>query len=366
VSPLAALRKERILPLKGEVVVKKGDRVAAETVVARTELPGNVHSVNVANILSVLPEEVPSKMLKKEGEPVARDEVLAKNATLFGLFKSFVKSPVAGFIESISGVTGQVLLREPPIPVEVHAYVDGEIVEVREGEGVVVETHGSLVQGIFGIGGETFGVIQVVARTPEDVLDAGAITPEMKEKIVVGGSLVTSAALEKSVSCGVRGIVAGGIDDSTIREFLGYDIGVAITGTEEKGVTVVITEGFGPIPMAEATFELLRSREGLKASINGATQIRAGVIRPEVVVPLAGTRAQGGPVDAVVAGGLAPGTRVRIIREPHFGKLGNVTELPSPLAKLPTEALVRVLTVELEETHEKHTLPRANVEIIET
>jgi hypothetical protein len=366
VTELAALRKERILPLKGEVVVKEGDPVRAEQVVARTELPGNVHSLNVANLLSVLPEEVPGKMIKGPGDAVEKDEIIAKSATLFGLFKSNVKSPITGSIESVSEVTGQVLLREPPIPVEVDAYVDGTVVEVRPGEGVVVETHGSLIQGIFGIGGETFGVIQMAVSTPDDELDAALITAEHEGKILVGGSLVTSAALEKAVSCGVRGVVAGGIDDATIREFLGYDIGVAITGTEEKGVTVVVTEGFGRIPMADATFALLGSRVGMKSSINGATQIRAGVIRPEVVVPLEGRRAEGGPAASVVAGGLAPGTRVRVIREPHFGELGDVQELPAPLAKLPSEAMVRVLTVKLQESGRLHTLPRANVEIIES
>ena len=38
--------------------------------------------------------------------------------------------------------------------------------------------------------------------------------------------------------------------------------------------------------MAERTFELLASREGEDAAVNGATQIRAGVMRPEIVVPL--------------------------------------------------------------------------------
>jgi hypothetical protein len=365
VTELAALRKERILPLKGEVVVSEGDRVTAEQVVARTELPGNVHSMNVANVLSVLPEEVPGKMVKQPGEPVATDDVIARSSTLFGLFKSSVKSPVSGTVENVSEVTGQVLLREPPIPVEVDAYVDGTVVEVRPEEGVVVETHATLVQGIFGIGGETFGTIEVVVASAEDELDGAAIGPQHEGKILVGGSMVTSAALEKAVSCGVCGVVAGGIDDATIREFLGYDIGVAITGTEEKGVTVVVTEGFGRIPMAQGTFDLLQRRQGMKASINGATQIRAGVIRPEVVVPLEGQRAEGGPAAEVVAGGLAPGTRVRVIREPHFGELGTVEDLPSPLAKLASEAMVRVLTVKLQENGESHTLPRANVEIIE-
>jgi hypothetical protein len=365
VTALAALRKERILPLQGEVVVRVGDRVTAEQVVARTELPGNVHSVNVANVLSVLPEEVPSKMIKKPGEQVRKDDVIARNATLFGLFKSAVKSPVTGSVESVSEVTGQVLLREPPIPVQVDAYVDGVVVEVREREGVVVETHGTLVQGIFGIGGEAFGTIHVVASSPEEELDASSIEKGHEGRILVGGSIVTSAALAKAVSMGVRGIVVGGIDDATIKDFLGYDIGVAITGTEEKGVTVVVTEGFGRIHMAAATFALLKQREGMKASMNGATQIRAGVIRPEVVVPLAGQRAAGGPAAAVVAGGLAPGTRVRVIREPHFGALGTVVGLPAPLAKLPSEAMVRILEVQLAESGVRHTLPRANVEIIE-
>ncbi len=366
VSELTILRKERTLPLKGEVVVKEGDSVVASRIVARTELPGNVHSVNVANILSVLPDEVPGKMEKKAGDAVREGDVLARSSSLFGIFKSTVKSPITGTVESVSHVTGQVLLREPSIPVEVDAYVDGRVVEVRPGDGVVIETQGAFIQGIFGIGGEAFGVIEMAAQSPEEVLDAPAIGPQHAGKILVGGSMVTAAALAKAVASGVKGIVAGGIDDSTIKAFLGYEIGVAITGTEEKGLTVVITEGFGHIKMADATFALFSSLVGKQASMNGATQIRAGVIRPEVVVPQLDRVATGGPVDEVVAGGLELGTKVRIIREPHFGRLGRVVELPAPLEMLPSEAHVRVLWVELEGDRLRHMLPRANVEIIET
>ncbi|MFN8176508.1 MAG: hypothetical protein U0167_01130 [bacterium] len=365
VTELAQVRKERLLPLRGEVAVGAGDRVAAEQVVARTELPGNVHSVNVANILSVLADEVPSRMIRNEGEPVASGEPIARAATMFGLFKSVARSPIAGRVESVSSVTGQVLLREPPVPVEVNAYVDGEVVEVRPEEGVVVETHGTLVQGIFGIGGEACGLIEMVAAAPDEVLDPSCLEIAHEGKIVVGGSLVTAEALQRAVMLGVRGVVAGGIDDATIKDFLGYDLGVAITGNEDKAVTLVVTEGFGRIPMAQGTFELLQARARMKASMNGATQIRAGVIRPEVVVPLPGRRAAGGPAAEVVAGGLVPGTRVRIIREPHFGRLGRVAELPSALQRLPTEAAVRVLVVDLE-GGSRHVLPRANVEIIES
>ena len=125
---------------------------------------------------------------------------------------------------------------------------------------------------------------------------------------------------------------------------------------------MVITEGFGSIAIADRTFTLLKEREGMKTSINGATQIRAGVVRPEIVIPFV-SEAEDQHAD-VLAGILNIGSPVRVIREPHFGRLGHVTELPIELQKLETEAEVRVLQVEFE-NGEKTTLPRANVEAIE-
>ena len=58
------------------------------------------------------------------------------------------------------------------------------------------------------------------------------------------------------------------------------------------------------------------------------------------------------------------GSVVRIIREPEFGSIGKVSALPSPLQKIETEAMVRVLEVEFPDGR-KIILPRANVELIE-
>ena len=51
-------RKERILPLKGKVLVKKGDNLNPDTVVASTNLPGNVQMLKVNNILNIEPRDV--------------------------------------------------------------------------------------------------------------------------------------------------------------------------------------------------------------------------------------------------------------------------------------------------------------------
>ncbi len=358
------VRKERRLPIKGQVVVFVAGKVKAEDVVARTQLPGDVEPLNIAGILGVPPSDVPQYLLKKPGDPIKKDEVIAEIKSFFGLFKTQVKSPIDGIFESYSTVTGQAMLRHPPMLVEITAYIDGVVTEVFENEGVAVETDATFIQGIFGVGGETTGILKRVADKPSDVITAEDISEDVKGKILIGGALVTADALKKAAKLGAKGFVTGGIDSKDLREFLGYDIGVAITGKEKIGLTLVVTEGFSRMTMMERTFKLLCQHEGKKASMNGATQIRAGVIRPEVVVPLEEVKPKKEKAKIEQQTGIDIGTRVRIIREPYFGKMGKVVALPPELKDIETESKVRVLEVELD-TGERITLPRANVEIIQ-
>ncbi len=357
------VKKSRILPLKGDVLVKVGDMVNPDDAVARTHLPGPVVPLNVANKLGLPPEDLEHCMLKKEGDAIKEGDLIALKKGFISIFKSEAHATINGTIESISHITGQVLQRGYPVPVEVKAYVKGKVVEVIPNEGVVVATEAAFMQGIFGIGGETYGTLKVVTPDNHTVLDEQFITDALKGLVIVGGSLVTAAAMKKAIKVGVKGIVVGGFDDKDLRDFLGYDIGVAITGNEDIGLTLVVTEGFGKISMAKKTFDLLKRQEGQMACINGATQIRAGVIRPEVVIPLTSS----GQIDDKPSEiqGIGIGSPIRVIRHPHFGKLGSVTNLPSPLQKLESESMARILEVQFDDGS-KAIVPRANVEMIES
>ncbi|MDE3035114.1 MAG: hypothetical protein KGO52_03785 [Nitrospirota bacterium] len=366
VTETAVLRKRRLLPIPGTVTVETGNRVQADTVVARTELAGKVHVVNVANLLGAAPDEIRDYVLKKEGEAIGKDEVIAESKPLIKWFRTEVRSPIEGKLESVSLVTGQVLLREPPKALELLAYVDGTIVEHLPRQGVTVECTGSLIQGIFGIGGETWGQLAMAVQSPEDRLTPDRLNPSMKDQIVVGGSFLGADTMAKAREIGVAALVVGGIHDKDLRELLGYDLGVAITGTERVGFTLVITEGFGVIPMAAKTFNLLAAHVGQKASISGATQIRAGVIRPEIIIP---KPAQPSAVSSARASadertGIRAGDQVRIIRDPLFGRIGSVKSLPPDLRQIETESHVRVLEVGFADGSST-VIPRANVELIE-
>jgi biotin carboxyl carrier protein len=363
VTKSIVLKKDRILPLKGKVLVKKGDKVKAEDVVAETLLPGKVVPFNLANKLSV-PAEMLGQYLKvKAGDKLKKGQVMAETNGFFGFFKTSVKSPLDGEIENISKLTGQMLLREPKIPIQVKAFIDGIIVEVIKEEGVIIENKSAYIQGIFGLSGERSGEIKMLASTPEEIIKPSQIDDTCKDKVIVCGSLISYDVIKKAQKVGVAGIISGGIDDQDLKKLLGYNIGVAITGHEKIGLTIVITEGFGMIKMANNTFNLLKSFEGHKASIHGITQIRAGVMRPEIIIPIEFKEDELKAEEPKMAT-LEIGTTIRVIRQPNFGLIGKVTGLPEKLTKVESETMVRILEAELE-TGEKVTIPRANVEVIE-
>ncbi len=363
VVPLTLIRKKRLLPIPGRVMVSVGKEVDANDVVAEAELPGKVHSANVANRLGVEPSELKNYMLKKEGDNVKKGEIIAETKSFIKFFRSKVESPISGKIDSISDITGQVLFREPPKILPLKAYIKGKVVRVEEGFGVEIETEGTFIQGIFGIGGETNGEIRVAVDTPDEELLPEHITENDKGKIIVGGKHAGLETIKKAIKVGVAAVVVGGIHDKDLRHILGYDIGVAVTGTEQIGITLIVTEGFGYIPMASYTFKLLKAREGEKASVSGATQIRAGVMRPEIIVAGAPKNMDVKRKDEMRSW-MEIGDKVRIIREPFFGKIGKVRELPPQPTMIDTESYVRILEVELDDgTRVK--VPRANVEIFE-
>ena len=197
--------------------------------------------------------------------------------------------------------------------------------------------------------------------TPDQILESSMIKKEHKGKIIIGGSFLSLDAFYKAKKFNVAGIVTGGFAYKDLSTLLGYSLGVAITEMEDT-LTVIVTEGFGDISMAERTFNLLSKNIGNFCSINGATQIRAGVMRPEIFI---GSENKLNLEDTFDEESLiiSINSKVRIIREPYFGKIGKVIELPSQLVKIDTETTSRVARIEFEDGM-KEIIPRANLEVI--
>jgi len=377
-QPGSVLRRQRLLPLAGEVRVRVGQRVQPADVVAVAAQPGAVVPVNVAHNLALMPEEVPGVLVKQVGEDVQAGEALARTKGLFGLLRTECLAPCDGKVVSVSARTGQVLIEAPPEPVHVCAFIAGEIEAVVPDYGAVVKTNGTLLQGIFGVGGECWGELVLALADPETVLTAQQIQAGMRNKVVVGGADVTADALDQAANLGITALITGGIHGRILQEFLGHDITVGITGNDDVPFTLVVTEGFGEVAMNRQTLAVLRQREGALTSVNGATQLRAGVVRPEIVVMQKVRDGEPAPQQptAVVdreslddqkpaddRAQLAVGCRVRVTCAPYFGRVGRLVELPITGRELPSGSRAPVALVQLA-TDETVCVARANLEIV--
>ncbi|MGE5560508.1 MAG: hypothetical protein ACM3XN_05560 [Chloroflexota bacterium] len=353
-------RKEFESPTDGviEEISTKSGRVTIREEFGKEEPPVQV---DVAFELGVRPKDVRNCLLRQIGEEVKKGQIFAKKGDMAAFFTKTAIAPISGIIESVNDQTGFVTIARPFKEVVVKAYIDGQVDEVVANRGAWVSTPAVRLTGIFGLGRETHGELKLVCTRPDEELTADRITPDCAGKIIVGGAFATNDALSKALAVGVKGVITGTASYLNIVNSLGVKLGVGITGQEDVGLTVILMEGFGVLSMRDEAFNTLRQLEGRHASINGATQIRAGAIRPEVIVAFPDYQGELAE-QPVVDEELSIGLRVRIINDPWFGQMGTIVAVPREPRLVENEARVPVVEVKLE-SGETVTVPRPNVEV---
>lgn len=363
VSERVAIQRRRELPISGEILFEIGATVRSTDIVGRAELPGELIIARPAERMGIEVFEVLEGLKVQVGDRVTKGSVLCEHRGLFGLLRTRFPAPENAVVEFITERTGHIGLRLPSKELSIEAYIDGKVVSVVEGKAIVIEAEASVVQGIFGVGGERQGILEVLQVSSAKALTAADLPADCRGKVIVGGAHLSPETIPILKSRGAVGVVVGSIDDAVLSLLLGYELGIALTGDEDIPFTVIATEGFGMLALSERVLEILSAHQGARVSVNGATQVRAGAVRPEIIVHSA---TQGEKTGAQMEQqGLTVGQRVRCIRVPFFGERGEVIHLPVQEARLETGAYARVVTVRLD-SGEEAVVPRANVEIMQS
>ncbi len=347
--------KKRSLPIEGSVLVRKGEKVEARQIVAEASLAGDLVIVRTAEQLGLHPEEALKAFLVREGDKVKKGDVLCEHKALFGLLKSRILSPADGTVEFISKETAHLGIRLLPKKITLNAFIAGEVLSVEERRAVEICSYSAYIQGIFGVGGESIGMLKVVEEREE------LNNINLKGQILVVKDKITKELVNRCTAQGVAGLIGASAEYRLVADYAGKEIGVAVTGNEDVAFPLILTEGFGTLIMREHAWSILKSLNGKECSISGATQIRAGAQRPEIIIPLKNGRnyvnLKSESQELVV------GTQVRIIRNPWFGEIGTVVELPQEPELIPTGAKCRVLRCKLK-SGKIVTVPRANIELV--
>jgi hypothetical protein len=216
----------------------------------------------------------------KLGDEVYRGQVIASLTLPVGA--KTVTAVLSGTVSEVSA-EGSVLTIEPaPCLAGVSALVAGTVSEAVPGHRVSITTAGERVEGVFGVGGPAWGHLTAAAAESHP---AGSLSGA----VVLLSDSPDAARLRELAGAGAVAVVAPHVDQLELVDYLGYEIRLGITsGTEGSGMALVFLGGFtGSDRDVGGTLDWLLSRAGRPAYVDGRTQVRAGVRRPEIIVAAA-------------------------------------------------------------------------------
>jgi hypothetical protein len=300
--------------------------------------------VDIALDLDLSPAATAKRLLVGVGQQVEQGTILAQKG---GFGSRASRSPVTGTFSGYDASTGVGQITVPPEPVTLHAHIKGIVTDLVPYYGAVIETPATLIRGIYGVGGEQHGVLKVLVPAEDEPVTTELVDARVTYAIAMGGSDVTADALRRMIELGARGFITGSIRSSELSSFIGSSAqgsrsrvesgdwarGALDFGTGTSGSTVppdfvlILTEGFGSVPMSPRTFEAIASHDGQEIAIDGTTRRRGGLARPEIIIPLARTASvkwleESGPK-------LAVGTNVRLLSPAYLGQAAQVVGLPN-------------------------------------
>ncbi|NPV67647.1 MAG: hypothetical protein HPY64_10920 [Anaerolineae bacterium] len=310
ILPMTTIRRERTLPpdVIGEVTVQLDAFVSAVDVVARGTRASRYLVIDLRNALGVDdPAAIAARLHVRADQVIRKGDILAgdkKNR------RTLLRAPVTGRVHSV--VDGRLVLKTGLSEVIVRAGFRGVVTSVRP-RGVLLETTGGLVQGVWGNGRSCLGALKMAPRGGLGVLEIEEITPDWRGAIVVSPQPLDRLALAKAEAQTLGAVIAPSMP-ADLRP-------VAL----KLKIPIMLTEGFGSEPMNRLAQEVLESYAGMQASLSAHEPNRWSPDRPEVIIP---AQADLRPPPPARDEPLRPGAEVRIIRQPYAGTIGRVRSLP--------------------------------------
>ncbi len=306
--PQMKIRRARLLPKGGEVVVRVGQSVTPHQAIARTPLETDFHIIPVSEELGIDPEEINDYLQITKGESLEVGQIVAEKKKLIG--KQQVLSPVDGVFYEMNN--GRIIIQQRTDWLELRAMVSGNIVNYIADRGAVIETKGCLIQGIWGSGKDSLGNLKIATRTSDTALSSGKLKDVQEGQILVAGRLDREDVLEKAAEANINGIIAGSITANL------YQI------SPQYPYPILITDGIGLSGMTPSIFNLLQDLEGKECSVF-AKYDAANNERPEIIIPQEAETP--GTTATPLYKPLDVGNSVRILREPYNGLVGEVVKL---------------------------------------
>jgi hypothetical protein len=343
VLPLATIIRERTLPVAGKVNVHVNQRVNPTDVIAEASFAREHVLFDVARTFGV-PVSAADKMIKvNTGDRVMQGAMVAESG---GMIPRTIKAPRAGRVMIVG--SGQVLMEVGDTKVELRAGLPGVVTQILPERGVVIRTAGALIQGVWGNGRIDNGLMVNLLEKPDDLLSADRLDVSLRGSVILGGHVRDLETLKAAAELPVRGLILSSL------------LSPLIVTAYQMRYPILVTDGFGAMPMNSAAFRLLTTNDKREATVNAEHFDRYYGNRPEVIIPLPVST---DPPEPNSFESFRPGQTVRLRRPPSAGMIGTLVALPPGLNTLPSGLRAAAGEVKLE-NGETVLVPLVNMEVV--
>ena len=343
ILPLTSIVRERLLPVSGEVLARLQQKVNATDVVAQANWAREHVLIDVARALRLTPVEADRLIRCKVGDKIAAGTEVAASR---GLMRRSVRSPKEGRVVAAGG--GEVLLEVGASTIQLRAGIPGTVVQIVPERGVIIQTAGALIQGVWGNGRIDTGTMVNLAEKPDGVLAPGRLDASLRGSIILGGQVKDAETLQAAADLPVRGLVLSSLYPSLLQ------------AAREMRYPIVVTDGFGGLPMNSAAYRLLSTNAKREVTLNAEPYDRYTGVRPEIIIALPVSQEPIAPNEVEV---FAPGQTVRMRRPPGMGAIGTLVELRPGLTLLTSGLRAPAAVVKIE-SGESVIVPLVNLEVV--
>lgn len=343
IQDLTALRRRRVLREEGSVLVEINDEVNSGDVVARARDSKKYLILDASRALNVPASRVEGLMQRRAGERVEKGSIIAGQRKIAG---RLLRAPVDGRVAAISG--GQILLQVSEKATELFARIPGTIVDIEENRGVIIESACAWLQGSWGNGRFADGELHMREDNPNLAFTVERIDKNLRGAILIAGYCSQREALELAAQASIGGLLLGSLATRLLPIALKMDY------------PIVLTEGFGEIPMNGVAHQLLKQYNSQKATLNAEENDPFGDQGPELIIPQTDSENALPPEEVSE---VSVGQQVRVVHAAQMGAVGKISKMLSSSTLFPSGLRARGAEVTLSDGS-KAVIALANLELL--